>query len=118
MEIVEKDGKLEGRYQPRGGSVRPASGVTVEGSRLTLTISTAAGQRPAVVWEATAKDNQIAGVQKRGDSVLGQFTGVPAPELKRKAPKSWTTPEPLFNGKDLTGWELDNPSSNHWIARD
>ncbi len=118
MEIVEKDGKLEGRYQPRGGSVRPASSVTVEGSRLTLTITTAAGQRPAVVWEGTAKDNQIAGVQKRGDSVLGQFTGVPAPELKRKAPKSWATPEPLFNGKDLTGWEPDNPSNNHWIARD
>ena len=112
MEIVEKDGKLEGRYQPRGGSVRPASSVTVEGSRLTLTLAT------AVVWEATAKDNQIAGVQKRGDSVLGQFTGVPAPELKRKAPKTWTNPEPLFHGKDLSGWEPDNPSNNHWIARD
>ena len=89
LEIVEKDGKLEGRYQPRGGSVRPVSGVTVEGSRLTLTITAAAGQRPAVVWEATAKDNQIAGVQKRGDSVLGQFTGVPAPDCAgNRAPAS------------------------------
>jgi hypothetical protein len=112
MEIVEKDGKLQGRYQPRGGSVRPASSVTVEGSRLTLTIS------PAVVWELTTKDHQIVGVQKRADKELAQFTGVPAPELKRKAPKAWTTPESLFNGKDLTGWEPDNPSNNHWIARD
>jgi hypothetical protein len=111
MEIVEKDGKLEGRYQPRGGSVRPVSSVAVEGSRLTMTIS------PTVVWEATAKDHQIAGVQKRADKELAKFTGVPAPELKRKAPKTWTNPQSLFNGKDLTGWEPDNPSKNHWVAR-
>jgi hypothetical protein len=118
MEIAEKDGKLDGRYQPRGGSVRPVSGVTVDGSRLTLTLTPAAGQRPAVVWEVTAMDNQIAGIQKRGDTVQGQFTGTPAPELKRKARNAWTSPQPLFNGKDLTGWEPDNPASNHWIARD
>jgi hypothetical protein len=117
MEIVEKDGKLEGRFQPRGGSVRPASSVAVEGSRLTLTLSPAVGKRPAVVWEVTAKDHQIAGVQKRGDTVLGRFTGTPAPALKRRAPKAWTNPESLFNGKDLTGWEPDNPATNHWIAR-
>lgn len=118
MEILEKDGKLESRYQPRGGSVRPVSSVTVDGSRLTLTLTPAAGQRPAVLWEVTANDHQIVGVQKRADKVIAKFTGVPAPELKRKAPKAWTNPEPLFNGKDLTGWEPDNPSTNHWVARD
>ena len=117
MEIVEKDGKLEGRFQPRGGSVRPASSVALERSRLTLTLSPAGGKRPAVVWEVTVRDNQIAGVQKRGDTVLGRFTGTPAPALKRRAPKAWTNPESLFNGKDLTGWEPDNPATNHWVAR-
>ena len=33
-------------------------------------------------------------------------------------PKKWTRPEPLFNGKDLTGWEPDNPAINHWVAKD
>jgi hypothetical protein len=117
LEIVERDGKLEGRSQPRGGSVRPVSAVAIEGSHMTLALSPG-GKQPGATWEVTANNNQITGVQKRGDTMLGQFTGVPAPELKRKAPKAWTDPEPLFNGKDLTGWEPDNPSSNHWIAQD
>jgi hypothetical protein len=40
-----------------------------------------------------------------------------APVLLHKAPVAWTTPEPLFNGKDLTGWEPDNPSENHWTVQ-
>src|ERR1700730_3377634 len=68
LEVVEKDGKLQGRYQPRSGSVRPVSSVAVEGSRLTLTLS------PTVVWEVTAKDHRIVGVQKRADRELDKFT--------------------------------------------
>src|SRR5207253_11289430 len=56
--------------------------------------------------------------EKRADRVEGEITGVPAPALKRKAPESWSKPEPLFNGRDLTGWEPDDPSQNHWKARD
>jgi len=33
-------------------------------------------------------------------------------------PKAWSAPEPLFNGKDLTGWEVvGNPANSFWIAR-
>src|ERR1700730_9361376 len=87
LEIVERGGKLEGRSQPRGGSVRPVSAVAIEGSHMTLALSPG-GKQPGVTWEVTANNNQITGVQKRGDTVLGQFTGLPAPELKRKAPKA------------------------------
>ena len=48
----------------------------------------------------------------------GQLAGVRAPALNRKPPKAWTNPEPLFNGKDLTGWEPTDPATNHWVARD
>jgi Domain of Unknown Function (DUF1080). len=42
-----------------------------------------------------------------------------APELKRAAPKAWTKPEALFNGKDLTGWEpIGDPARSHWVAKD
>ena len=34
-------------------------------------------------------------------------------------PAAWTTPEPLFNGRDLSGWEVvSNPERNKWKARD
>jgi hypothetical protein len=48
-----------------------------------------------------------------------------APALKRAAPKAWADPQPLFNGKDLTGWEpvnntpeaLEGRFTSHWVAR-
>ena len=52
------------------------------------------------------------------------MAGVRAPALKRDPPKEWTAAEPLFNGKDLTGWEpvSNTPSSreipgSHWAAK-
>jgi hypothetical protein len=36
--------------------------------------------------------------------------------LDRPDPASWTKPESLFNGKDLTGWVPDNPKINHYKA--
>jgi hypothetical protein len=117
MEFVEKDGKFEVRIQPRVGSVRPATDVKLENSHLTLTLSPASGSRPAVTWDLRVKDGQLAGTQKREDAV-SQLAGVRAPELKRTFPKVWTKPEPLFNGKDLTGWEPSDLANNHWVARD
>jgi hypothetical protein len=118
MELVEKDGAPQVRMQPRGGSVHPVANVRMEASHLILVISPGSDNRPDVVWDLAANGDRLAGVQKRGDTAAGELKGVRAPELKRKAPKAWTAPEPLFNGKDLTGWEPDNPAANHWVAQD
>ena len=117
MEVVEKDGQLSARVQPRGGSVHPAAGVKVDGSHLLVTVSAAAANRPEVTWDLTSSGDSISGTQKRGGATA-QIAGVRAPVLKRNPPKSWTKPESLFNGKDLTGWEPDDPKINHWVAQD
>jgi len=118
MEVMEKDGKLAARVQPRSGSVHPAAGVKVDGSHLIVTVSAATVRGPEVTWDLTANGDQLSGTQKRGDNVA-QIAGVRAPALKRNPPKAWTKPEPLFNGKDLTGWEpVDHPENNHWVAED
>ena len=42
-----------------------------------------------------------------------------APELNRTAPKAWSKPERLFNGKNLDGWEpIGDPSKSHWVVKD
>ena len=49
-----------------------------------------------------------------------------SPALQRAAPASWGNPEPLFNGKDLTGWTAINNTpeaiagafTNNWIVKD
>jgi hypothetical protein len=117
MELVEKDGKPAVRIQPRSGSVRPVDDFKLAGSKLTLTVNAASDTRPATTWELSVKGDQLTGTIQRGDTLQGQLAGVRAPELKRQAPQAWTDPEPLFNGKDLAGWEPTDPKSNHWVAK-
>ncbi len=116
--VTEKGGKLEVWYQPTGGHVYQVTDFKIEGSHLTATVSPATADRPAEVLELDAAGDKISGVQKRGDTTLA-LAGVRAPELKRAAPAAWTAPEPLFNGRDLGGWEpMGNPANSHWVVKD
>lgn len=116
--ITEKQGVLEVMYQPTGGNVFRLKDVKVEGGKLILGINPASGNRPAATWELEAKGGQLVGAMKRGESVT-PLTGVRAPDLKRKEPKAWNAPEPIFNGKDLAGWEpVGDPSRSFWTVKD
>ncbi len=118
MEIVEKDGKVDGRIQPRGGAVRPIVDAKVEGDHLLITVQKGNERMPDVTWDVTASGDKLSGTQKQGQNET-KIAGVRAPELKRPMPKAWTAPEPLFNGKDLTGWEpVSNPSASKWVVKD
>jgi hypothetical protein len=124
MEVVEQGGNLQVRAQGRTGNVNPAEAVKMDGSRLLVTVVAASPARPELVWELAAKGGQLTGTERRGDSVA-QITGVRAPSLQRAAPAAWADAEPLFNGKDLTGWQPINntpdtmagPLTSHWIAK-
>ena len=116
MEIVDMDGKITGRIQPGGGAVRDIVAARMDGTHLIVTV-VAAGKAPAVTWDLTVDGGTLTGTQKQGDNSDTRIAGVRAPELKRPMPRSWTAPEALFNGKDLTGWEpVSNPANNHWAA--
>jgi len=116
--VSDREGKLEVWFQPTGGNLYEVKDFKLDGPHLTLNLAAATENRPALTWELEAKDGKLSGVQKRGDSTV-ELTGVRAPVLKRSAPKAWTNPEPLFNGKDLDGWApLGSPASSHWIVQD
>ena len=117
LEVSDADGHPQVRVQPRSGSVRPVKDVKLEGSRLILALSPASGNGPSMSWELTANGDKLSGQLRHGDEVAGQVSGVRAPALKRKAPRAWTKAEPIFNGKDLSGWEPDRPDNNHWVAK-
>jgi hypothetical protein len=117
--ITDKAGALDVWYQPTGGNVFELKDVKVESSKLVLAISAAnpARNRPAVTWELQASGNQLHGTEIAGARST-PITGVRAPELKRAAPKSWTAPEPLFNGKNLDGWAPIGSAASHWTVQD
>jgi hypothetical protein len=110
--VSEKNGKLDVWFQPTGGNLYEVKDFKLEGTHLTLHLSS------AMTWDLDANGGKLTGIQKRGDNST-QLTGVRAPLLKRSAPATWTNPEPLFNGKDLAGWEpIGNPANSHWTVQD
>ena len=120
MELVQKDGQITGRVQPRGGAWKPILGAKTESGKIIVNISAATPRGPAVNWELmAASSGKLAGVEKRGETDGPSLIGLLAPKLDRPMPKKWAKAEPLFNGKDLTGWEpIGNVTNNKWIARD
>jgi hypothetical protein len=119
MELVEKDGKIEGRVQPRGGAWRPILGTETADGKLLVHVS-AAGRGPAIDWVLTSTGpDQFEGLEKRGATDGPKLAGVRAPKLDRPMPKKWSAPRAIFNGKDLTGWEpIGNVQNSKWVARD
>jgi hypothetical protein len=116
LSVTEKNGALEVWQQPTGGNVRQIKDFKVNDGHLSLTLSPAATGRPAVMWELDAKGGKLTGVQKIGEDIR-PLSGFREPDLKRAAPKSWSKPEALFNGKDLDGWE-PMAGESHWVVQD
>jgi hypothetical protein len=114
--VTEKDDVFDIWYQPPGGNVFQVTDFKVVGAHAVLKLQKADAGKPALTWEVDAMGDSLSGIQKRGDET-GQVQGVRAPALNRPEPKEWTAPEPLFNGKDLTGWVTVNQAPNHWLAR-
>ena len=111
LEVVDANGEMKVRLQPRSGSVRPVPDAKMQDGHLVLTMGT-------TVMEFTANGDAVTGSQKSNGKATGELTGVRSPALRRTAAQKWTTPEPLFNGKDLSGWEPSQPAQNHWVAKD
>jgi hypothetical protein len=128
LEVVEKEGNLQVRAQLRTGNVSFMD-AKMDGSHLIVTVpapTDAPGSSPEGIWELTVKGDKLTGIQKHGAAEDAKIAGFRAPALKHPAPSAWTNPEPLFNGKDLAGWEPINntppsstptPATSHWVAK-
>ena len=115
MEVGVKDGAPAVRIQPRSGSAFYAKEFKVDGTH--LNVQWANG---TTTWDLDVKDGKVSGTEKHKDN------GVRRSGRRARArcsntirPKAWTAAEPLFNGKDLTGWEPTDPAAaNHYVAKD
>ncbi len=122
LEITENGGQPRVRIVGRVSSVHPADQASIEGGRLTFMSKEYFGKVIPVIWEVQEKDGRLVGTQRRQDGVTGRIVADPAPALDRPMPAKWSSPERLFNGRDLAGWEpfLQEPGKspvNHYVAR-
>lgn len=114
--VTEKNGVFDIWYQPPGGNVYQVTDFEVQGAHAVLTLQKGDAGKPPLTWEVDAVGDRLSGIQKRGGET-GVIKGVRAPALDRPEPKEWSAPEPLFDGKDLTGWVPVDQAPNHWLAR-
>lgn len=124
MECVRENGKPAVRVVGRVASVHSAEDVRLEGNELTFTTKEWFGKDIPVTWEFHQDGGKLMGKQKRSDGVAGDVTAESAPALDHSMPAHWhwAKPVPIFNGKDLTGWEPfvqepGKPVENHYVAR-
>jgi hypothetical protein len=118
MGVSDKDGKLEVLFQATEAHVAPVEKFKIHGAHMSVVVNKASAREPAMTLELDAANGKITGVQKRRDQTAS-VVGVPAPDLKRSAPAAWTDPEPLFNGKNLDGWEpVGSAADINWTVKD
>jgi len=110
--------KTRGRIQPRAGSVHPAADVKLDGAHLVLTVSAAGCQGACAHLEPGCEGRQTHRRSAKRRCGEPSLAGVRAPELKREPPQAWTDAQPLFDGKDLNGWEPTTPSATSGGRRD
>jgi hypothetical protein len=119
LELTDNGGKIEGRVQPRGGAWHPIESAHIDSGKLIIALGEGAPGAP-ISWELTPSGaGKFTAIEKKGDTADGlTVAGVKAPTLDRPMPRAWTTPRPIFDGKDLNGWEpIGNVDNNKWIAR-
>ena len=102
------------RIQPRSGSAFFAKEFKADSTHLNVVWANG-----TTTWDLEIKDGKLSGAEKHNGNVFADLSGVHAPALNHKPPQAWTAAEPIFNGKDLTGWEPTDPAlANHWMVKD
>jgi hypothetical protein len=135
--VVERDGHLEGSLMWGSGSVLPVNSVKLDDGKLVVTREftverkDAAGKKTKATLTETitatlqADELKLTSTKPHDNGegeVSAEFRGhrqpamPPAPDLTHL---KFGKAEPLFNGKDLTGWRLTDPNAvNGWSVQD
>ncbi|MBO0721995.1 MAG: DUF1080 domain-containing protein [Blastocatellia bacterium] len=107
LEVTEAEGKLQGRFVGRFGSVRPIRQIEFNDGKLKFSLPPQFEQMKVdLVFEGKLTGEKLEGSTNGEDGATLQWAGVHAPALRLKANPKWGAPIRLFNGHDLTGWKL------------
>jgi hypothetical protein len=116
MEVAETNGAATMRIQPKSGGAFSVKDFKITGNHLSVTWPHADAKSPAIAWELDITEGRVNGEERRDGRVTAFLSGTRAPALDRKPPAAWNDPQPLFNGKDLSGWEPIGNAKNNWAA--
>ncbi len=120
FEIQREGDKLAGRFVGRVGSQRPLTKVEISGGQLNIALPSQY-ERQIITLGFTGKfvGNKLMGDTTDEEQKPAKWTATRAPLLMNKKAPVWGKPVTLFNGRDLTGWQLRDPkSAKAWKVED
>jgi len=112
LELAQDNGQLKAVMVGRWGNARPLPKAEIVNGRLKFTSPKEEEDSKAdMVFEATLTGDRLSGATNGPDGTVWTWTGERAPSLKQTAAPKWGKPIALFNGKDLSGWNMSKSSA-------
>jgi Domain of Unknown Function (DUF1080) len=113
LELSEEGGRLKAQMVGRWGNARPLPKVELSNGHLMfVSPKEEEGSQADLVFEGALHGQTLSGTLNGPDGKTWQWSGWRAPSLKRTQSPKWGKPISLFNGKDLTGWQMDRPNGS------
>jgi len=112
LEITQEGGQLRARMVSRWGHARPLPKIEISNGRIMFVSPKEEEERKDdMIFQGTLSGKTLTGTTTGPDGTPWQWTGERAPSLKRTSEPRWGKPTQLFNGKDLSGWSMSDPSA-------
>jgi hypothetical protein len=120
VEIIERDGRLEGRFVGRVGGARNLSIVRVEGSRIRFELPPQFEHRQqSLRFDGDVRSSWMKGVTHNDSGEEVAWTAQRAPALERSDTPRWGRPIPLLETADLSSWRPRQEGGEMcWDVRD
>jgi hypothetical protein len=117
LELNRDGDQFTGRFVGRVGHARPVSDITIEGSEIAFTLPTQYEQMDSdLSFKGTLSGGTLSG-ETNANAPAGsmlEWTAVRAPELAAPETVTWGEKIELFNGENLDGWRLMDPTQDQF----
>lgn len=121
MEITRAKGRVQVRMVGRWGHARELPSAEIANGRIRFVSpkEEEGGKFTDMIFDGKLSGQALVGTGSGPDGTLWTWHGEKAPPLKRLRAPQWAAPIEMFNGKDLSGWTLSDPSAAApWLVKD
>jgi hypothetical protein len=118
LELRQENGQVTARMVGRWGNARPLPKVDIANGQITfVSPKEEEDSKSDLVFQGELADGILKGTLNGPDGKTWNWTGIRAPLLEETAPPKWGKPIHLFNGKDLSGWQMSKPGPPEWTVQ-
>jgi hypothetical protein len=119
LEIKQDNGKLQAQMVGRWGNARPLPKIDLaaDGTLTFVSPKEEEDRKEDMVFQGKLAGDSLTGTTTGPDGTPWQWVAERAPALAAPPSPSWGKPIPLFDGKDLKGWNMSKPGPPVWTVR-